>query len=400
MDQLFTQIEQHITQLFPETISKNYRRTKRGLINFLGSTVKAITGNLDSEDGQRYETLISQIQTQQDKQKILLDEQISLTTTAIEKFNESIARLTINQQIFKKKITEIESIINRTISTKIEIYPLLHLHTVFLQMITISQEILRILEEIETAISFAKLNTLHNSIIDPKDLLNELKIVENKLDKKSLAYEANEANLLTYERIIQIKAYQKDLHITFIFEIPLTEPHNYNFYQLYPFPIQHDSKTYQIIIPSHKYLYLNELYFSLNDDKCNEVTPGDYICNLPQTSKISKEAPCEIQLLKFSKNYQQCKIIKVNLKNTKIRKIDKNQWIGIFPIEQPATSTCGQQEEHLSVKGSYVITVPDGCKLRINSTTLQSYQNPEFKKQSIQTPKLEISSNTPLKEEI
>ncbi|KAJ3659357.1 hypothetical protein Zmor_011047 [Zophobas morio] len=267
-------------------------------------------------------------------------------------------------------------------------------------MITISQEILRILEEIETAISFAKLNTLHNSIIDPKDLLNELKIVENKLDKKSLAYEANEANLLTYERIIQIKAYQKDLHITFIFEIPLTEPHNYNFYQLYPFPIQHDSKTYQIIIPSHKYLYLNELYFSLNDDKCNEVTPGDYICNLPQTSKISKEAPCEIQLLKFSKNYQQCKIIKVNLKNTKIRKIDKNQWIGIFPIEQPATSTCGQQEEHLSVKGSYVITVPDGCKLRINSTTLQSYQNPEFKKQSIQTPKLEISSNIPLKEEI
>ncbi|KAJ3665653.1 hypothetical protein Zmor_001140 [Zophobas morio] len=47
----------------------------------------------------------------------------------------------------------------------------------------------------------------------------------------------------------------------------------------------------------------------------------------------------------------------------------------------------------LSIKGSYVISLPDGCKLRINSTILQSYQNPEFKKQSIQTPKLEISSN-------
>ena len=186
LDQLFTQIEQHKTQLFPETASKNYRRTKRGLINFLGNAAKAITGNIDSEDEQPYETLISRIQNQQDKQKILLDEQISLTTTAIEKFNKSIARLTINQQIFKKKITEIESIINQAISTKIKVYPLLHLHRVFLQMITISQEILRILEELERAISFPKLNTTHNSRIDPKDLLSELKLLENKLDKKVL----------------------------------------------------------------------------------------------------------------------------------------------------------------------------------------------------------------------
>ena len=90
-------------------------------------------------------------------------------------------------------------------------------------------------------------------------------------------------------------------------------------------------------------------------------------------------------ILKFSKNYQQCNIIKVNLKNMKIRKIDNNQWIGIFPIDQPAISTCGQEKEHLSVKGSYVITAPDGCKPRIYSTTLQSYQNPEFKKQASQT---------------
>ena len=73
MGQLFTQIEEHITQLFTETISKNHQRTKRGLINFLGSAAEAITGNVDSEDGQRYETLISQIQTEQNKQKILLD---------------------------------------------------------------------------------------------------------------------------------------------------------------------------------------------------------------------------------------------------------------------------------------------------------------------------------------
>ena len=189
MDQLFTQIEQHITQLFPETISKKPPKNQKTSTNFLGSALKAITGNLDSDDGQRYETLISPIQIQQDKQKILLDEQISLTTTAIEKFNKSIARLTINQQIFKKKI---------------EIYPLLHL-IAFLQMITVSQEILRILEELETAISFAKLNTLHNSIIDPKDLLSELKILENKLDEKSLAYEPDTREIKNNLKIMKVE---------------------------------------------------------------------------------------------------------------------------------------------------------------------------------------------------
>ena len=65
--------------------------------------VKGITGNLGSEHGQGYQPLLSRIQTEQGKQKILLDEQICLTTTVIEKFNNSIAKLMITQQIFEKK---------------------------------------------------------------------------------------------------------------------------------------------------------------------------------------------------------------------------------------------------------------------------------------------------------
>src|SRR5699024_6636348 len=112
------------------------RRTKRGLINIFGSAIKAITGNLDNEDGRKLQAQITKLQDQEKRQKILIDEQISLATIAIEKFNKTISNIVINQQIFKRKITEIEEIINRTISTRIEVYPLMHIHALFLQIIT------------------------------------------------------------------------------------------------------------------------------------------------------------------------------------------------------------------------------------------------------------------------
>ncbi|EEZ99860.1 Envelope fusion protein-like Protein [Tribolium castaneum] len=268
----------------------------------------------------------------------------------------------------------------------------------FLKIITFSEEILRILENLETAVSFAKLKTLHNSIIIPEDLLHELKIVKENLNYKNFAFEPRKKNILLYEGIIEIKAYQKDKKLSFIFEVPLTELQNYHYYQLYPFPICSNPKSCQVIIPSHKFLFLNEYYFTLTNEKCNEVKPGDYICNLPQTKKISQDAPCEIQLLKFTQKYQDCQILHIQINDLQIQKVDKNQWIGIFPTEQPVTSICNQDEESLSIKGSYVIVVPDGCKLQMNSTTLQTYQNPDFPKIPIQLPKIEISEMDSRKE--
>ncbi|EFA12255.1 hypothetical protein TcasGA2_TC016117 [Tribolium castaneum] len=145
-------------------------------------------------------------------------------------------------------------------------------------------------------------------------------------------------------------------------------------------------------------LYHN-YYFTLTNEKCNKVKPGDYICNLPQTTKTSQDAPCKIQLLKFTQKYQDCQI-HIQINELQIRKVEKwkNQWIGIFPSEQPVTSICNQDEKSLSIKRSYVIVVPDGCKLQINSTTLQTYQNPDFPKIPIQLPKIEISEMDSRKE--
>lgn len=43
----------------------SYKRNKRGLINGLGSIVKAISGNLDSEDAVKYDKLFEKINKNQ-----------------------------------------------------------------------------------------------------------------------------------------------------------------------------------------------------------------------------------------------------------------------------------------------------------------------------------------------
>ena len=45
-----------------------HNRNKRGLINGLGSIIKSITGNLDSQDAERYDEIFRKIE---ENQKIL-----------------------------------------------------------------------------------------------------------------------------------------------------------------------------------------------------------------------------------------------------------------------------------------------------------------------------------------
>ena len=44
------------------------------------------------------------------------------------------------------------------------------------------QTIYDILEKIEIAITFSKLNTFHNSIVDPKELLNSIEAIETQMN--------------------------------------------------------------------------------------------------------------------------------------------------------------------------------------------------------------------------
>ncbi|CAH2003047.1 unnamed protein product, partial [Acanthoscelides obtectus] len=72
-----------------ETFPSFSVRIKRGLINGLGSIFKAMTGNLDASDGEKFESLISDLQHNQNKLSEAINSQKTLSVELIDNFNKT-----------------------------------------------------------------------------------------------------------------------------------------------------------------------------------------------------------------------------------------------------------------------------------------------------------------------
>lgn len=384
LEHILQEIKVKLNELFPNYFTN---RKRRGLVNFLGGVVKAITGNLDAEDGQRYEETLQKLEAQQTKQKILAEKQISLTVTAIEKFNTTISKLTTNQATLKEKIIQLEAAANNRAIQEADTYTMLNLYTIYIQMITVSNSMLRVIEELETAITFAKMSVLHPSIIQPEDFLNELRNIQKHIRKITLPYAVNKSTILLFEKITKIKAYQKATKFVFILEIPLIEPTPYMYYHLYSFPMLTNQNLFQFIIPKNKFLFINEYHYMLSNSECQETTPEEYMCPLPEVSSLHPEMPCEVQLIQFTQNYSNCNPKLIKMKNKKIQKISANQWIIISPNETTITKICNIEEKEV-IQGSYILKIPSTCQIRIDNTILQIHEDSKIQTKIVNIPQL------------
>lgn len=384
LDHVILEAGRKFKQIIPEITF----RKKRALINVLGSIIRAITGNLDQTDALKFETAISQLSKNQQSIKYIMKEQISLTLTAIEKFNKTLSSLSHNQRVLETRLMQIENIVKNVELKTIETHELLLFNTVFNQLITAINAIIRILENLGNAITFAKQAILHPSILEPEDLLFEINKVAPYLSQGKLPFNTKIENIFLYEKIAKIKAYQKDFKIIFIVEIPIVESKPYNHYHLYSFPSEVGNNLFQIIVPNNKFLYLNEQSYCLTNSNCEEVRPGEALCQLPSLYRINGNSPCEIQLLHYSRNYSNCHIKHFKMFNKKIQEIHENQWIAVIPNETTISIQCQENRENQALKGSYIIKLPEDCSIKIEEINLQIYQDPIVQRKVAKLPTL------------
>lgn len=369
------------------TFENNIKRQKRGLVNGLGSIIKTITGNLDSSDAERYDKAIEQLINNQKEIKTVVKDQISLTQSAIIKFNETIGKISTNQKVMQSRIMQLEQIMNETALTNVNMYELTIFNTIFTQLISAITSIQQILNTLENAVSFAKLNTLHPSIINPVDLLAELRIIDPFISHNKLPFEIKEKNVILFEKIANVKGYVRGNEIIFIIEIPIVEMNVYNYFHLFAFPIE-VRNHYQVIVPKNKFLSLNELKYGFSNHKCNEIAPSQFICHSLTTTMIHEDSPCEVQLLRFSNKYSMCTPKVIHISRTKLQKISENKWIAVFPKEVIATQVCNKEESNEALTGSYSITLNENCYLKLDKEVIRVFQNPSTTRRLANLPSL------------
>lgn len=377
-NKIFTQI----TQLNPSHV-----RSKRALINGLGSVLRFITGNLDQSDAERYDTAIETLSKNQFTIKTLMNDQITLLEKSIKTFNQSIQTLAHNQIVLNSRIIQIQDAIKSTELKNIETYTYFLIHTVLTQITTAYQEIYDIFERIEVAITFSKLNIFHNAIIPSHELLKEISFINNHISNNKLPFEPNINNVLLFEKIIEIKSYNKHNQIIFIMEIPLVERENYEYFHMYPLPVKHNH-TFQTIFPKSKYLILNEQNYMGSNERCQEITSSTFLCRNGNPSKIDDNAPCEVQMLKFSKNLTKCQIIPIEITDVKIQKLEENQWVIVSPHQVLASKRCSSNKEDMPLLGTFVIETFENCEVQIGEQKLKNFVNTLKTFQKIALPQI------------
>ena len=153
---LISQIKVKLNNLNPNN------RPKRGLINVGGKITKWLFGTLDSDDGEKYTKAINELHNNQNSHKREINLQISLTKQLIDNYNNTVTLLAKNQEHIKNHINIFESNLNQS---AMDVTTVLKVQNTLLQIILNCQSFITFLDNLENAVTFAKLGTLHTSII-------------------------------------------------------------------------------------------------------------------------------------------------------------------------------------------------------------------------------------------
>nr|CAI5835495.1 unnamed protein product [Callosobruchus analis] len=367
-------VDGKLNDIFPstyETFPSFSIRIKRGLVNGLGSIFKAITGNLDARDGERFESLISELQNNQNKISEAINSQSTLSVELIDNFNKTISRVTHNQLVLENKIKKLSSYLIET--QAYERNSILFRDTIT-EIIYLYQVIISILQDVENSISFAKLGIMHPSIIKPSYLMKALNSIAPKSLAGKLPIEVTLDNSSIFEKLIKISCYTVHRKVVYILHVPIVYRSQFDYYHLYAIPIFHKSQ-FKAVIPSGKYLVKNELHI------CNEI----------DLRRIEKTNPCEVQLLE-SRSPTTCQEVDAVITEPMMKRLhDSRQWILLIPTETTITLRCEKGQEMTRVLRSYLVEIPTGCTLQLNEDWITNQEPVSIENQPILFPNINVN---------
>lgn len=324
-----------------EVYSKTRNRSRKALINAVGKISKWIFGTLDSDDGKYYNNYLNTLNENQIKLNLSLSKHHTVLEEMSEKYLEHFNVLEENQITISNQI----KLITKEIDKLLDIEQAFSLNVIIDNLIIQLQNTQNLINNIDTAISFAKLNILHSSIINPQTL-------ESVITKLNEIYKTRNVpilnNFMNYYSLFSTQVTVQAGFIIFKVHTPIIN-NTSRYFQLYPIPLNNLT-----IIPEQPFLILNDYGEDwTTSDRCPEIE-NHYYCPLHLLRK--NKQPCLSKIIKTGEN--ECSSIVVHLNKTIITQINANQLIviptksfklksdcdnqGIYKISQPSIINIGK----------------------------------------------------------
>uniref|UniRef100_A0A0A9YE18 Envelope fusion protein n=2 Tax=Lygus hesperus TaxID=30085 RepID=A0A0A9YE18_LYGHE len=357
LEQGFNKVYVRFQNIVPKLNKRN--RTKRGLINGLGTIVKAITGNLDDDDRQKYEQILEQLKNKNTVLEGQVNSQYSLTKSLIDHYNKTLSNLKFNNEQIKEKLQAINQVLNPMDATATVLKDNIHHMQLTLNVLDYT------LGEIETAYTFCKIGQLHPSIISTADLKAEIDLVLNKTQTSTLEMFEN---IMEYETLIRTDCILEDKRIIFLLNLPLYSKKKYYLYTLKPIPLRKGEDYIAIIPQNNYYLYDKDEEFYTLKELCKKVN-NKYFCNWDALCKVN--ARCEKTLI-MQNSVKDCQYSKFEIQKPLIQKFQEiNQLLITAPNEVMLEIRRKDQSELTKLSGSYLIKT-EGDEIYLNKELILS----------------------------
>lgn len=322
------------------------RRSKRGLINVIGKISKWAFGTLDSSDGEYYDNAIANLQNNQNNLLENQNQLFGITKQLMKKFNDTFYRFEENQKIIKMQIDQIMC----------GILDIEHQTVLNLIMLT-CRDIISFLDNIENSIVFARLGTLHTSIIPVETMFELIKQIKSIYSHDSIL---TFNNILSYYDITTSQVFFRKDKIVFTVHFPIILPKPYNLFHLFPIP-----KNNVMIIPNKPYLLRNSTHHFYVDNECHSTEDK---CIYHIANRV-QETDCIIQLLDGKTNT--CPLIPVKVLENIIEVINEAILI-IIPADVMKIQLYCNNNGIQEIKKPSIISIPKTCYVKIGK---QTYMN-------------------------
>lgn len=350
----------------------------RRAIETLGSIIKLITGNLDAEDAKKYDETINKLSSVQNQLKINMEKQTSLVASAFTELEHRIENLELRQERLKKAIEIKENV-----------------YGLYDQIIAQYDIIYHIAISIQTAITFAIQQIYHPSIINPKNIREEIRKIKDS--GISLVPEYDLTNIIILQKLTKIQCYISNGQLKFIILFPILYEETFNYIHFTPIILNKDNYSYTLPVDT-SYLLYNENNCGLEVSPCQEITNRNYLCRVTNLEGCENNKNCLIALVKKGSQGGNCNI-KANPSVKKIINIDKNTYVTNFQDNINIIRKCKGRLSNINLKGNYLLMLQKNCEYKIDKTIYRSF---EFKNNNyiLDLPKFQIPKLEPSHEKI
>lgn len=367
-------------------------RAKRGLMNFVGSIANALFGVLTEEDSEKYLQLFSELEENQEQQRIIGEKQTSLIKSTFDNVEEFVKTKSLELILMNNEVNEMETMLKS-------------IETYFQWTVEYQQKILRLNNKLNSLIDtfililmqFERKQAMfleaiaagqrspNSPILIPPELLRkeleDISSVVGKLELK-LPLDITPENLALYYQISSPEARIVGNNLLVSFSIPLVSPKSYQLYKATSLPYYMDRGLFAFVVPKHEYFAVHTDKYEFIDinaqelEKCYKINSNYFICKqeFPLFSRFHSNA-CELNVLLESNKTEQCDTRVANMTNELWIKIEKfNSYIYTIPTTQFVHITCFNETESLHLYGTGILTISPGCKLKSNSMEIIGFQ--------------------------